>query len=103
VRPFSFLDTGLLSKKHAADWADVSQRTIDRWIHQGLPVYQASPHTKVLIRPADIEAFLQRKQLPKADLIAKVDEVMAQLRRHSAPSSSTRRDPNGCPESQVQQ
>jgi predicted site-specific integrase-resolvase len=83
VRPFSFSDKGLLSKKHAAAWADVSQRTLDRWIQQGLPVYQASAQTKVLIRPADIEFFLQRKQLPKADLIAKADEVIAQLRRHS--------------------
>jgi hypothetical protein len=103
VRPFSFSDKGLLSKKHAAGWADVSPRTIDRWIQQGLPAYQASPHTKVLIRPADIEFFLQRKQLPKADLIAKVDEVIAELRRHSAPSSSKRSNPNGCPESHAQQ
>jgi predicted site-specific integrase-resolvase len=94
VRPFSFSDNGLLSKKHAAAWADVSRRTLDRWIQQGLPVYQASPHTKVLIRPADIECFLQHKQLPKADLIAKVEEVVAQLRRHSAPSSRKKSDPN---------
>jgi hypothetical protein len=86
VRPFSFSDKGLLSKKHAAVWADVSQRTIDRWIRKGLPVYQVSPQTKVLIRPADIEFFLQRKQLPKGDLITKVEDVIAQLRRHSAPS-----------------
>jgi hypothetical protein len=83
VRPFLFSDKGFLSKKHAAAWADVSQRTIDRWIQQGLPVYQASPQTKVLIRPVDIEFFLQRKQLPKADLIAKANEVIAQLRRQS--------------------
>jgi hypothetical protein len=87
VRPFSFSDKSLLSKKHAAAWADVNQRTLDRWIQQGLPVYQASAQTKVLIRPADIEFFLQRKQLPKADLIAMADEVIAQLRRHSATSS----------------
>jgi predicted site-specific integrase-resolvase len=85
---------GLLSRRHAAAWADVSQRTLDRWIQQGLPVYQASPHTKVLIRPADIEFFLQRKQLPKADLIAKVEEVVAQLKRHSATSSRKNSDPN---------
>jgi hypothetical protein len=83
VRPFLFSEKGFLSKKHAAAWADVSPRTLDRWIQQGLPVYQASSHTKALIRPADIELFLQRKQLPKADLIAKADEVIAQLRRPS--------------------
>ncbi len=83
MRPFSFSDKGFLSRKHAAAWADVSRRTLDRWIQQGLPVYQSSPHTKVLIRPADIELFLQRKQLPKADLLAKVEEVVAQLRRQS--------------------
>ena len=83
VRPLSFSDKGLLSKQHAAVWADVSRRTLDRWIQQGLPVYQASPHTKVLIRPADIEFFLQRKHVLKADLIAKVEEVVAQLRRQS--------------------
>ena len=94
MRPFSFSDKGLFSKRHAAAWADVSPRTLDRWIQQGLPVYQASPHTKVLIRPADIECFLQHKQLPKADLITKVDEVIAQLRRHSATSSRKKSDPN---------
>lgn len=83
VRPFSFPDRGLLSKKNAAAWADVSQRTIDRWIQQGLRVFQASPQSKVLIRPGDIESFLERKQLPKADLIAKANEVIAQLRRQS--------------------
>jgi predicted site-specific integrase-resolvase len=96
VRPFSFSDKGLLSKRHAAVWADVSRRTLDRWIQQGLPVYQASPHTKVLIRPADIEFFLKRKHLPKADLIAKVEEVVAQLRRQ--PLSSKKSDSRGCPE-----
>ena len=85
---------GLLSRRHAAAWADVSQRTIDRWIQQGLRVFQASPQSKVLIRPGDIEIFLERKQLPKADLIAKVEEVVAQLKRHSATSSRKNSDPN---------
>lgn len=99
MRPFLFSDKGLLSKRHAAAWADVSRRTLDRWIQQGLPVYQASPHTKVLIRPSDIEFFLQRKQLPKADLIAKVEEVVAKLRCKSF--IKQRSDSNGCSESQV--
>ena len=84
MRPFSFSDKGFLSKKHAAVWADVSRRMMDRWIQQGLPVYQASPQSKVLIRPGDIEIFLERTQPSKADLIAKADEVMAQLRRNAS-------------------
>jgi hypothetical protein len=57
---------GYLSSPTAAQWASVSQRTVKRWISGGLPVYQGTERGKVLIRPADIDAFLTRtkKEMP---------------------------------------
>ena len=70
---------GYLSIEHAADWADVSPRTIKRWIKAGLPTYQAEPRGKLLLRRADIDQFLTRKQVPTPDLGAMVEEVLAGL------------------------
>jgi excisionase family DNA binding protein len=70
---------GYLSIKDAAAWTSISERTLTRWIARGLPVYQAGPRGKVLIRPPDIDAFLQRRQRPKPDLDRLVDEVMQDL------------------------
>ncbi len=64
---------GYLSIEHAAKWADVSPRTLKRWIKAGLPIYQAEPRGKVLVKPSDIDQFLTRKQVP--DLGAMVEEV----------------------------
>ena len=72
---------GYLTLKGAQAWAGVSQRTIKRWIAAGLPTYQAGPRTKILVRPADIERFLTRKQVNPVDLDAIVDEVMGQLNK----------------------
>jgi hypothetical protein len=52
---------GYLSIEHAGQWADVSVTTIKRWIKRGLPTHQAGPREKLLIRPADIQAFLAQK------------------------------------------
>ena len=57
----------------AAAWAGVSPRTLKRWIRRGLPIYQAGPREKVLVKPGDIDQFLTRKQVP--DLGAMVEEV----------------------------
>ena len=71
--------SGYMSVKHAAAWADVSPRTIKRWIHAGLPTHQAGPRAKVLINPIEVEAFLTKKQAPAVDLNALVDEVLQGL------------------------
>ncbi len=75
---------GYLSIEHAADWADVSPRTIKRWIKAGLPTYQAEPRGKLLLRRADIDQFLTRKQAPTADLGAMVNEVLQSLNQGGA-------------------
>ncbi len=75
---------GYLSIEHAADWADVSPRTIKRWIKAGLPTYQAEPRGKLLLRRADIDQFLTRKQAPTPDLGAMVNEVLQSLNQGGA-------------------
>ncbi len=50
-----------------------------RWVDQGLPHYQARPRAKVLVRPEDVDAFLQKQQVPQMDLDALVEEVMQGL------------------------
>jgi len=71
--------SGFLSLEHAAAYADVSVKTITRWIARGLPKYQAGPGSKVLIRPRDIEEFLTRHETPQAELNGLVNEVMKGL------------------------
>lgn len=70
---------GYLPLKQAAAWAGVSCKTLQRWIGRGLPIYQAGPREKVLIRPADIDRFLTRQQVPHQDLNAMVEETMNDL------------------------
>jgi predicted site-specific integrase-resolvase len=70
---------GFLSLEYAAQWADVSVKTVNRWISKGLPCYQEGPRTKVLIRPGDIEIFLTRRQVAKPDLDVMVAEVVGEL------------------------
>ncbi len=71
--------SGFLSLEHAATYADVSVKTIKRWIESGLPKYQAGPRSKVLIRPSDIEAYLTRQQANPPNIDALVDEVVNEL------------------------
>jgi len=70
---------GFLSLDHAAQWADVSVKTIKRWIERGLPKHQAGPRAKVLIRPGDIEVYLTRQQVNAPNLNALVDDVIKEL------------------------
>ncbi len=67
---------GFMPVVEASAWAGVSPRTMRRWIDQGLPSYQSGPRTKLLLRGADIEAFLERQQTTKPDLNALVEEVL---------------------------
>jgi predicted site-specific integrase-resolvase len=71
--------TGYLSLREAATWASVSQRTLRRWIGQGLPKYQAGRRAKVLVRPEDIAQFLTKSRVPVVDLNRLVDEVLQTL------------------------
>ncbi len=76
---------GFLSLEHAADYADVSVKTIKRWIESGLPKYQAGPRSKVLIRPTDIEQFLLRKEsVPHQNLNKMVDDVFRELQSNQS-------------------
>lgn len=72
---------GYLSIAGAAQYASVSTRTIKRWINAGLPVYQGTTRGKVLIRPNDIDLYLQRKaaQKPTIDLDGMVNQVLSDL------------------------
>jgi predicted site-specific integrase-resolvase len=68
-----------LSLCAAAEWAGISPSTMKRWIRKGLPIFQAGPRAKVLIRPVDIEAFLTRQQAPAPDLDAMMNDVLQSL------------------------
>ncbi len=78
--PISDSPNGFLSLANAARWADVSPKTINRWISKGLPFFQVGPRTKVLIAPEDIREFLTRRQVPKSKLDDMVDTVMGELK-----------------------
>ena len=73
------MTSGFLSLAHAAEYADVSVKTVKRWIATGLPKYQMGPRRKVLIRPMDIEAYLTRQQANPPNIDALVDEVVKEL------------------------
>ena len=72
---------GYLSLKLTSQWASVSLKTIKRWIAAGLPVYQGTPGGKVLIRPQDIDVFLQKRQVPQVDLNRLVNETLKEMGR----------------------
>lgn len=78
---------GYLPIRDAAAWAGVSSKTVRRWIKRGLPFRQAGARAKVLIRPADIDRFLDQKQVPQVDLNQLVDDVMHAL-SNSGPKRS---------------
>jgi len=73
------LQPGYLSLKKASQWADVSIKTVQRWIASGLPVYQGCPGGKMLVKPGDIDAFLNRRQVPRVDLNAMVDQTLKEM------------------------
>ena len=80
--------TGLLDKQTAAQYACVSVRTLDRWIQSGLPVYRHTPRSKVLLKTADVEAFLMRQQRLHPNLNQLVDDVFATLQKNTALKSA---------------
>jgi hypothetical protein len=58
-----------------ARWADVSNRTVRRWLVQGLPYRQPTLRGRILIRPEDLHSFLAHRQTTQAHLTELVDEV----------------------------
>ena len=80
------IQPGYLSLHEAASWSGVSVRTLTRWIKKGLPTYHAGPREKVLIRPADIDAFLSR-QIQASDLHAMVEDVLRSLKSETVRAS----------------
>ena len=79
-----------MSLATAARHVGLSVRTVRRWVRQGLPIFRAGPRAKILVRPADIEAFLKRQQAQQPDLDSLVDEVMRSFTNSTAPRARTR-------------
>lgn len=76
--------SGFLDLRNACKWASVSPRTLRRWIDRGLRVHRHSPGGKILVRPADIEAFLSAHQKPQLDLNAMVAATLQDLQTGGA-------------------
>lgn len=71
--------TGFLDKRAAAQLFCVAMRTLDRWRLNGLAAYRGTARGKLLFKPRDIEAFLQREQRPQQDLTRLVDETVDEV------------------------
>ena len=66
---------------------DSSTKTVYRWLDQGLPFFQSSPRSKILIRPDDVETFLQRRCHAQVDVNVMVEDLAKELTdaAHNAP------------------
>ena len=62
-----------------ARWADVSDRTVRRWLVQGLSYRQPTPRGRILIRPHDLHSFLAHRETVQTHLTELVDEVFSDL------------------------
>jgi predicted site-specific integrase-resolvase len=62
----------------------VSVKTIKRWTQAGLPVYQGVAGGKVLVKPQDIDQFLQKRQVPQVDVEALVNQTLKEMGREVA-------------------
>jgi len=72
-------ETEFGTKAIVAKWlGEVSVRSVDRMIKAGCPHYRMSDRGKVLLRFADVEAFLQRRSTKPA-LDGLVEEVLGEL------------------------
>jgi hypothetical protein len=59
---------------------DVSERSVVRWLHEGLPSIQVRPRGRRLIRVADLDAFLaSRRRVQGETLNQLVDDTAAKL------------------------
>lgn len=74
------VEPAFMTLRTTARWTGkVSVSTTKRWLKEGLPYYQARDRGVILIKPADVEAFLQRKSVKKPDLTQLVEETMREL------------------------
>lgn len=73
--------SGFLDKRSVAQSANVSIRTVDRWLGAGLPSYRTSPGGKILLRWSDVEQWLMRSHKAGPDLNRLVEETVNDLRR----------------------
>ena len=62
-----------------AQYCSVSPKTVWRWVEQGLPYSQRGPRARVLIRHADLDAFLERRCKTGVDLDRMVHQVIGEL------------------------
>ena len=53
----TFLGLAAMAKK-----LGVSLRSLQRWHRKGMPIYQASPGGKILVRECEVFAFLKRNR-----------------------------------------
>ena len=58
---------------------DSSIKTVRRWLDRGLPFLRSGARTKILIRPEDVERFLQRRCHAQVDVNVMVENVMKEL------------------------
>ena len=58
---------------------EVSPKTVRRWLEQGLPFFQVTPRSKILIKPGDVDVFLKRRRKTQVDLDGMVDQAMGEL------------------------
>ena len=79
--PVAPVTPGYLDLVESARYAgNVSQRTVARWLHEGLPSIQVRNRGRRLIRLADLDAFLcGRRQVLNKDLNRLVDSTMQDL------------------------
>ncbi len=71
--------SGFLSVAAAAAWANVSSRTLTRWLAAGLTSYQPTPRGKILITLSDLTQFVVRRSRPRLELDRLVNDAAHEL------------------------
>jgi hypothetical protein len=70
---------GALDIPSIAQRYSISRRTIRRWMTRGLPYFQEGPRCKILIKPDDVERYLQRHCHEPMDLGRMIEETVNAL------------------------
>ena len=71
------MDRGWLKIKSAAQWADMSPKTIRAWLADGLPHVRV--RGTILIKRETLDAWLQAHEVTANQLDQVVDEVLAEV------------------------
>lgn len=80
MAPGSLTSQQFMTMQEVAAVCRVSQRTVRRWLASGrLPYHQASPHSRLLIRPADLDRLLARHEAEDVDLDPMINEIMKSM------------------------